>query len=85
MRRDRFLVEFVYSPQVVHSDLAARNVLVFPNHLVKITDFGLSRRLYLNPHYMGKPNVNKFLKLEKGVMLITVLIVGYDSMEVVSH
>ena len=32
--------------QVVHGDLAARNVLVFPNFVVKVTDFGLARKLY---------------------------------------
>ena len=32
--------------QVVHGDLAARNVLVFQHHEVKISDFGMSTSLY---------------------------------------
>ena len=31
--------------KVVHGDLAARNILVFPNSVVKVTDFGLARKL----------------------------------------
>ncbi|CAG7722115.1 unnamed protein product, partial [Allacma fusca] len=39
-------MEFLSQKKVIHGDLAARNVLVFDNNVVKITDFGLSRKLY---------------------------------------
>ncbi|CAG7731767.1 unnamed protein product [Allacma fusca] len=37
---------YLAKKSVMHGDLATRNVLVFPNNVVKITDFGLSRKLY---------------------------------------
>ena len=46
--------------QVVHGDLAARNVLVFPNFVAKVTDFGLARRMYESGIYSRmKSNVRK--------------------------
>ena len=38
-------------PQIVHGDLAARNVLVFPDGIVKVADFGMSRQLYGRSQY----------------------------------
>ena len=32
--------------KVVHGDLAARNVFVFKDNVLKISDFGLSKQLY---------------------------------------
>ena len=40
--------------QIVHGDLAARNVLVFDENVVKITDFGLSKQLYASSEYVIK-------------------------------
>lgn len=37
-------MEFVSSQSVIHSDLAARNVLLTAGYVAKVTDFGLSRR-----------------------------------------
>ncbi|CAG7820305.1 unnamed protein product [Allacma fusca] len=39
-------MDFLSQKKVIHGDLATRNVLVFDNGVVKITDFGLSRKLY---------------------------------------
>ena len=36
---------------MLHGDLAARNVLLADNDVVKIADFGLSRQLYQNYVY----------------------------------
>ena len=38
-----FSQEFIASQNVIHCDLACRNVLLSDNGLVKVCDFGLSR------------------------------------------
>jgi len=38
--------------QVIHGDLATRNVLIASDDTVRITDFGLSRRLYEYTQYI---------------------------------
>lgn len=43
--------------QIVHGDLAARNVLVFEDNIVKVTDFGLSKQLYAASEYVLKRQV----------------------------
>ncbi|ODM90630.1 Vascular endothelial growth factor receptor 3 [Orchesella cincta] len=50
-------MEYLESRKIVHSDLAARNVLLNADRTVKITDFGLSRRLYSYSVYVKKQSV----------------------------
>lgn len=38
--------------QCIHRDVAARNVLVADNDVVKICDFGLARDVYRDPDYV---------------------------------
>lgn len=62
-----FILESLYDAltllfQVIHGDLAARNVLVFPGFRLKITDFGLSKKLYnYSVHYVKKRSVKELL------------------------
>jgi len=43
---------YLSEKKVVHGDLAARNVLLTSTLTAKVTDFGLSRRLYSSPEYI---------------------------------
>ncbi|CAG7666341.1 unnamed protein product, partial [Allacma fusca] len=47
-------MEYLGSMKVIHGDLATRNVLLFHGNIAKITDFGLSRKLYENSIYSKK-------------------------------
>ena len=38
--------------QVLHGDLAARNILLAENNIVKISDFGLAKDIYKNNQYL---------------------------------
>ncbi|CAG7693762.1 unnamed protein product [Allacma fusca] len=45
---------YLSKKKVIHGDLAARNVLLTESRVAKITDFGLSRRLYDYAEYVRK-------------------------------
>ncbi len=47
-------MEYLTCKNVIHGDLAARNVLLTTKRIAKITDFGLSRRLYDYTSYIKK-------------------------------
>ncbi|CAI2356519.1 unnamed protein product [Caenorhabditis sp. 36 PRJEB53466] len=49
-------MNFLASKKIVHRDLAARNVLVGDGHILKISDFGLSRDVHCNDYYRKKGN-----------------------------
>ncbi|XP_013174912.1 PREDICTED: vascular endothelial growth factor receptor 1 [Papilio xuthus] len=51
-------MEYLASRKVLHGDLAARNVLLAEDNIVKICDFGLARSIYKNDEYQKKENVS---------------------------
>ena len=40
-------MDFLVGKEVIHSDLAARNVLITSDMTIKLADFGLSQRMYM--------------------------------------
>ena len=44
--------------QVVHRDLATRNILLAERNIVKICDFGLARNIYKDDQYIMKGGVS---------------------------
>ncbi|XP_028039144.1 vascular endothelial growth factor receptor 1 isoform X2 [Bombyx mandarina] len=49
-------MEYLANRKVLHGDLAARNVLLADDNVVKICDFGLARSMYNNEEYQKKEN-----------------------------
>lgn len=60
-------MDYLSSRKVLHGDLAARNILLAEDNIVKICDFGLARSMYKNDNYKKKgeaPLPFKWLALE---------------------
>ncbi|KAF5277866.1 hypothetical protein FQA39_LY06018 [Lamprigera yunnana] len=47
-------MEYLASRKVLHGDLAARNILLAENSIVKICDFGLAKSMYKSDNYKKK-------------------------------
>lgn len=54
-------MEYLASRKVLHGDLAARNILLADNNVVKICDFGLAKSMYNNANYKKKGDVRKLV------------------------
>jgi len=54
--------------QVLHGDLAARNVLLADDGVVKVADFGLSRQLYQDENYMKQSQVHTSEKVKMSLI-----------------
>lgn len=51
-------MEYLASRKVLHGDLAARNILLSEDNIVKICDFGLAKSMYKSDNYKKKGDVN---------------------------
>ncbi|KAJ2950586.1 hypothetical protein O0L34_g8837 [Tuta absoluta] len=49
-------MEYLASRKILHGDLAARNILLAEDNVIKICDFGLARSIYKNDEYQKKEN-----------------------------
>jgi len=45
--------------QCIHRDIAARNVLVADNYVMKIADFGLTRNMHHDDYYKKTTDVSE--------------------------
>ena len=52
-------MEHLANRRVIHGDLAARNILLSDNNVVKICDFGLAKNMYSNQNYQKTSGVCK--------------------------
>ena len=52
-------MEYLGEKNIVHRDLAGRNILVASEDLVKISDFGLARQVGYDGYYVIKQNSQK--------------------------
>lgn len=52
-------MQHLESRNILHGDLAARNILLCDNNVVKICDFGLARSVYKTGIYWKKEEVRK--------------------------
>ena len=53
-------MDYLVSKKVLHGDLAARNVLLADDGIVKVADFGLARQLYNDYNYKKQGRVRHF-------------------------
>ncbi len=68
-------MEHLSNRKIVHGDLAARNVLLAEDNVVKICDFGLARNVYADPNYQKTSNVS-FAKKKPFFNMLTFIFDG---------
>lgn len=59
-------MEYLGSRNVIHGDLAARNILLSEDGTAKITDFGLARQMYDYANYVKRNQVRVFVTVGDG-------------------
>lgn len=60
-------MQYLSSRKVLHGDLAARNILLCDDNVVKICDFGLARSMYKTDVYHKKGEVNQTIQLIRSI------------------
>lgn len=47
---------FVFIIQIIHGNLATKNIMLSENNIVKISDFGLVNKTYISKLFNKKPD-----------------------------
>ena len=56
-------MDYIVKKKVLHGDLAARNILLADDGVVKVADFGLARQLYQEYDYKKEGKVSVLNRL----------------------
>ena len=64
-------MDYLVSKKVIHGDLAARNILLADNGVVKVADFGLARQLFNDYNYKKQQPVCTAILLTLNVIIIS--------------
>lgn len=73
-------MDYLASRKVLHGDLAARNILLCDDNVVKICDFGLARSMYKTDNYRKKGEV--MTRLYRFEFNEYVLLINYVSLRI---
>ena len=63
-------MDYLVSKKVIHCDLAARNILLADDGVVKVADFGLARQLFNDYNYKKQQPVCTAILLTLNVIII---------------
>lgn len=55
------MISFLSNLQVLHGDLAARNVLLADDGVVKLADFGMAKKMYYEGNYERKEVIKLYV------------------------
>jgi serine/threonine protein kinase len=75
-------MDFLAKQKIYHGDLAARNILLSEHFVAKISDFGLSRRIYqILPTDSDPENNTKIRRLPIKWLALEVLALGKETIQ----
>ena len=74
----------MYDVQCIHRDIAARNVLVAEQHVLKVADFGLTRSMANDDYYRKITNVSHVIILTSTFSTLIIIIIIITTIEAYS-
>ena len=60
---------------MIHGDLAARNILLADDNVIKVADFGLSRQLFCEENYIKQSQVRLNLYLSMDIIACKLMLI----------
>ena len=78
-------MQYLADMKLVHRDLAARNILLNKKNIIKISDFGLTRDVYVEDAYVKKTKVTGFPIIENNNIMIYLKTYSLFGLPITSH